>query len=209
MDANLIYFFIFSIILAITPGPDLSLLSRNILSYNKKAGIFTMLGMLLSLILYSVVAAFGLSIFLVTNKIYFLLTKYLGAGYLIYIGSAFVYNLLFSFNHESHTIINQKIENMNNHFWQGFFTNILNPRILVLYFSIIPIFIPYDDADFLPIIRLGLINFIIETAWFGLYISLNSKLNSIFLSLKTKKITEGISGILMIIIGLKILLFIE
>ena len=74
------------ILVAISPGPDFVLVTKNALSYSRRVGICTALGVSVSLLIHTVYCTLGLAIVISQSLLAFSLIKYLGAAYLIYIG---------------------------------------------------------------------------------------------------------------------------
>lgn len=74
------------ILAAISPGPDFAIVTKNALLYSRKAGIFTALGVSISLLIHASYCILGLAVIIAKSLLLFSLIKYLGATYLIYIG---------------------------------------------------------------------------------------------------------------------------
>ena len=71
---------------AVSPGPDFAVVTKNSLLYSRKAGLFTALGVSVSLLIHAVYCILGLAIIISQSLLAFSVIKYLGAAYLIYIG---------------------------------------------------------------------------------------------------------------------------
>ena len=75
-----------SIFMAISPGPDFFMVSRNSMMYNKKAGIYTAIGISIAIWLHVAYSIAGLAILISKSLFLFSIFKYIGAAYLIFIG---------------------------------------------------------------------------------------------------------------------------
>jgi threonine/homoserine/homoserine lactone efflux protein len=84
--SNFALFFAASWILIITPGPDMIYVITRGISQGRKAGVISAIGVTLGILFHTVFAAFGLAIVLRTSALAFLVVKFSGAGYLIYLG---------------------------------------------------------------------------------------------------------------------------
>jgi threonine/homoserine/homoserine lactone efflux protein len=62
------------------------LIIRNSLAYSRKTGIWTALGFSLGNLVHITLAVFGISIIIQSSPLAFTIIKFLGAGYLIYLG---------------------------------------------------------------------------------------------------------------------------
>lgn len=117
------------ILAAISPGPDFAIVTKNSLMYTRKAGIFTAIGVSLSLFIHASYCILGLAIIISQSLLAFSIIKYLGAGYLIYIG---IKSLLVKKEtlqlavHES-----QRMLNNFQAFRQGLLCNLLNPKAIM------------------------------------------------------------------------------
>ena len=75
------------ILAAISPGPDFAMVVKNALSRNRMSGIFTALGVSFSMVIHSTYCILGLAIVISQSLLLFSIVKYIGAAYLIYIGT--------------------------------------------------------------------------------------------------------------------------
>jgi threonine/homoserine/homoserine lactone efflux protein len=89
-------FAIATFIIAITPGPDMTLFVGRALSEGRAAGLACMAGALTGCLIHTTMVAFGLSALIVASPEAFLALKIFGAGYLVWLawqaiwkGSAF------------------------------------------------------------------------------------------------------------------------
>ncbi len=83
---NLYLFFIASLLLNLTPGNDMIYVASRSISQGIKAGIISAFGVFIGCFVHILAAVFGLSIIISKSAFLFELIKYLGAGYLIYLG---------------------------------------------------------------------------------------------------------------------------
>src|SRR5215468_11155604 len=73
--------------LAASPGPDFFLILRHTLPSGRIIGYATLLGNRLSLCVHISLAIVGISVVLQQSPAAFLFVRFLGAGYLVYLGS--------------------------------------------------------------------------------------------------------------------------
>ena len=198
---NLYLFFIASLLLNLTPGNDMIYVASRSISQGIKAGIISALGVFIGCFVHIIAAVFGLSIIIAKSAFLFELIKFLGAGYLIYLG---VKALI------SKSDFNQNITPMANlDKWkllkQGIITNALNPKVALFFLSFLPQFIQTDSPFYkVQLFSLGL--------WFDLQGSLILVIVAYLLGktgnfIKNNKrfwrIQEKITGIILIGLGIK------
>ncbi len=70
----------------ISPGPDFAMISRNSLVYSRKTGIYSSLGLALGILVHVSYSLVGIGLIISRSIVIFSAIKFLGAGYLIYIG---------------------------------------------------------------------------------------------------------------------------
>ena|SRR5258708_39313724 len=70
----------------LSPGPDFILITRNSLLYSRRTGIFSAIGLGLGIIVHITYSLIGIGLIISKSILLFSFMKYLGAGYLFYIG---------------------------------------------------------------------------------------------------------------------------
>ena len=205
MDSSLISYIIFCFLLAITPEAEMALVTKNTLSHSKKGGMITILGIFTSLLYYSLITASGLTYILMEHKIIYVSIKYCGAAYLIYLGVNALYRSFKQLHFPLDIKLDETKTSYKKLYMEGLLTNLLNPKIIILYISIIPQFISLESAGFLPIMGFTFINLAIEITWLYCYVLMLNKLKETLLQPRVRKILEAITGFAMITLGCKIL----
>lgn len=140
-----------AIILA--PGPAQALVLARSLSDGKNAGILTGIGLNVGTIVHAVAAALGLSAVLATSAMAFSIVKFLGAGYLIYLGIQAL---------TTKTHADDPLRVTAVHPWQAFrkavITGILNPKVAIFFLAFLPQFVnPSRGSAFWQFLILGVI----------------------------------------------------
>lgn len=148
-------FFLFalaSLMLNITPGSDMLYVATRSTGQGTKAGILSALGITTGCLVHVAAAVAGLSAILSSSPMAFTLVKFLGAGYLLYLGiKSFINRNAFTIIASTEKISNEKI------FWQGALTNVLNPKVALFFLAFLPQFIqPTHPKASLYIFSLGL-----------------------------------------------------
>ena len=83
---NFYLFLTVSILINLSPGPDMIYTAARSLSQGIKAGIFSALGIFVGCLFHITAAVFGLSKLIEESVLLFSIIKYAGAAYLIYLG---------------------------------------------------------------------------------------------------------------------------
>ena len=134
---NFYLFLTVSILINISPGPDMIYTAARSLSQGTKAGVFSALGIFTGCLFHIAAAAFGISQIIEESVLLFSIIKYAGATYLIYLG---IRSLV---NKRKKAAEIKSLPSMSNRkiFLQGMATNILNPKVAIFFLSFLPQFI--------------------------------------------------------------------
>ena len=197
-------FVISGIILNLTPGSDTIYILTRSIAQGRKAGIYSALGIGTGALTHTIIASFGLSAILSRSLIVFTIIKFIGAAYLFYIGA----RIMLSENR----IFEEAVVDENNAvdylqiYKQGYFTNLLNPKVALFFLSFLPQFINQQSADSpIPFLILGCTFLTTGTIW-CLILALTASMLSKKLRSNPRigALMQKICGIIFIGLGLKI-----
>lgn len=135
MLEQLIPFLSASILLTISPGPDIIYVLVQSISNGKKAGIVTTLGLVSGLLIHTSLVAFGVSAIIKAYPFIFTLIKIFGVCYLLFLAYK-VYK-----SESSIGISNVPLKKSRNLFKQGFIMNVLNPKVTIFFLAFFPGFL--------------------------------------------------------------------
>jgi threonine/homoserine/homoserine lactone efflux protein len=199
---NFQLFIISSVIIIIAPGPDFIFVTTRGISDGNKAGVISALGISTGLLIHTLFAAFGLSAIIQASKIAYSIVKYIGAGYLIFIGI----KALISKSKISE-FKNGEIHKNSNVFKQGILTNVFNPKAIVTFMAFLPQFVNANISH--PIVQFTMLGLILSTLaiiWFG-FVGYFAGIFGTIIK-RNKTVQNGIkyiSGFIMILLGLRLM----
>jgi threonine/homoserine/homoserine lactone efflux protein len=149
---NMIIFMTASLALNITPGPDMLYVITRSAAEGKRSGIVSSLGISSGTIIHILAVALGLSAFLLAVPTAYDIIRYTGAAYLLYLGIRTLTkkNTTAVFGNE------QVKKNLHSVYWQGFLTNLFNPKVALFFLAFLPQFI--DPSGNIPfqVVMLGI-----------------------------------------------------
>lgn len=164
--SNLIAVAVVSLLAAISPGPDFFIVLRNSLSYSRKAGLLTALGVSLALVVHLSYTLVGLGVLIAESALLYTLLKYIGVGYLFFIGAS---GLISSFRNSTSLDLNYSRStnqiSSSKALRQGFLTNLLNPKAAIFFISLFSQFIDSNTPIFLRV-EYAFLNWTITLSWF-------------------------------------------
>ena len=199
---NLSVFLVAAISLILLPGADTLYIITRSIAQGRKAGIVSVLGVSTGVFFHTTAAAFGLSAILATSATAFIIVKWIGAVYLIYLGI----QMFISDNSSEDINVTTENKSLWKVYYQGFLTNILNPKVALFFLAFLPQFVdPASSNKILSFLFLGCLFITIGTLW-CLFVALLSAKASLFVHSKTQfiNITRKITGVIFIGLGIKL-----
>ncbi|HSZ63798.1 MAG TPA: LysE family translocator [Terriglobales bacterium] len=147
-------FFIFlgaAILLAVAPGPGMLYVLARALGGGRREGLLSAVGTFFGGMVHVFAAAAGVSIILAKSAIAFAAVKYLGAGYLCFLGIRMIVDA-----RKDVRISGGDVPRGRNPLWQGVMTEALNPKTALFFLSFIPQFVNRSSGHvFLQFVLLG------------------------------------------------------
>ena len=137
----LITFILSSVVLTISPGPDIIYVISQSLLKGKKAAIVTSFGLTTGLLFHTFVVVIGLSVLISENENIFFSLKILGFLYFIYLPFKVFFKRKNKLNIKSN-----ELENIN-FFKKGLMMNLLNPKVSLFFIALFPGFIFSDNLS--------------------------------------------------------------
>ena len=180
MDFQTLYAFVISsLVLTISPGPDIIyVLSQSIIK-GKKSAIMVSLGLTSGLLIHTFFVSIGLTLIIIENKEYLFFLKILSVMYFLY--------LIFKVYINRNIDLNFEKKNTNrNEFYKGLVMNLLNPKVGLFFIALFPGFLFHDQlSDQTQFFILGFIFWFQATVIF-LFVSVYGPKLNFFKSQKSK-----------------------
>jgi len=158
---DLALFVVAGLLLNITPGPDTMYILGRTASQGWSSGAAAALGISAGLFVHTFAAAIGLSAVLLASATAFTIVKWIGAAYLVYVGVS----LLFARSKNQQRTLAPACE-LRTVFFQGFLTNVLNPKVALFFLAFLPQFVdPGAPNRVIALFFLGLVFIFNGTLW--------------------------------------------
>ena len=135
--AHLIGFSLVALGMALTPGPNMIYLISRSITQGRAAGLISLGGVTLGFVVYMLCAAFGLTALVFAVPYAYDALRLTGAAYLLWLA----WQALRPGGRSPFTVKALPADGPRRLFAMGFITNLLNPKIAMLYLSLLPQFI--------------------------------------------------------------------
>lgn len=196
IDGQLLAFAGVALVISISPGPDMALVLRNTLRGGRVAGFRTVAGIALGLLVWATMSALGVAAVLAASTTVFTALKLAGAVYLVYLGVQSLRSLRRG---------DERIETpkpTGSPFRQGLVTNLLNPKLAVLFTTLLPQFISQDDPAAMSAL-LAAVFLTIGLTWLVVYTLI---VGVVARSRRFRVVTEAVTGVVLIALGARLAL---
>ncbi|WP_019119086.1 LysE family translocator [Brevibacillus massiliensis] len=140
-----------SMLLTLSPGPDNLFVVAQSVSYGRRAGLATALGLCTGITVHTMAAGLGLSAILYQSNLAFQIVKYAGAVYLLYLAWQAL---------REGPLTAKKVDKLSLPalYRRGILMNVLNPKVSLFFLALLPQFVsPHQGSAALQMIELGLI----------------------------------------------------
>ncbi|MGY1709877.1 LysE family translocator [Geodermatophilus sp. SYSU D00758] len=206
MPSQLLPFLAVVAVLTLTPGPDMALVLRNGVRGGVRMAWWTGLGCCTGIAAYATASAIGLAAILAASATAFMVIKFVGAAYLVYLG---VMTLWHSRKRPAAstpteapvpTVLGRKAA-----FRQGLVSNLLNPKIALIFLTLIPQFVSPGEPAFttgvLAAVFLG-----VAVLWWRTFALAVGALGRLLSRERVRIAIERVTGTVLIGLGLRVAL---
>ncbi len=165
--ASLIAFAAVALGLVLTPGPNMIYLTSRSICQGKRAGLISLAGVALGFIFYMLCAAFGISALVFAVPYAYDALRVCGVAYLLYLA----WQAIKPGARSIFAVRNLPADSGRKLFLMGFITNLANPKIAIMYLSLLPQFItPGHGSVLSQSLVLGFIQALISVAVNGIIV---------------------------------------
>ena len=202
MDTTLLAFAGVSLLLSVTPGPDMAVVTRNALAHGRRGVIFTTTGIALALAVWITATAFGVSALLRSSAELLFVLKLIGAAYLAYLGV----RTLIDSRHRPPDLLQTAPPPAPSHaiFRQGFVSALTNPKLGVFFVTFLPQFVDPGQAVLPRLLELGLVFAVIGWTWMNVYGLLVTRIREFITAPRVRQWMERVTGVVLLGFGARL-----
>ncbi|MBZ0218476.1 MAG: LysE family translocator [Fimbriimonadaceae bacterium] len=180
-------FVLASFLVAIVPGPSVTVIIANSLAHGTRAGLLNVAGTQLGVALVLLVLLAGLTTIVETMAVWFEWVKLAGAAYLVWLGIK-----LWRSDGSLGDVTAAKTPR-KGFFWQGFIVVLGNPKLLFFFGAFIPQFIDPKGEFLIQVAILGVTFMVVAGIFDSVYAILAGRAGSM-LARSRVRLLERISG---------------
>jgi threonine/homoserine/homoserine lactone efflux protein len=204
VDTQLLAFVGVSLLLAVTPGPDMALVTKNALAHGRRGVVLTTTGIAVALAIWVSATAFGLSALLRASGELLFVLKLVGAAYLAYLG---VRTLLESRQRPADLLADAPAPAPAHAiFRQGFLSALSNPKLGVFFVTFLPQFVAPGQALLPRLLELGLIFAVIGWTWMIVYGLFITRIREIITAPRVRQWMQRVTGVVLLGFGARLAL---
>ena len=153
-----------SVLLCISPGPDMMFILGRSIVHGRRAGLAAVIGITLGNYTHLTAAIVGLTALLAASPLAFAVIKWCGALYLVFLGvqTMRASSILSSVPAQPHSGSVQPFDSVQQASFrsivlQGFLNDVLNPKVAIFYIMLLPQFIEIKDTQYIQhLLMLGI-----------------------------------------------------
>jgi len=202
VDAQLLAFAGVSLLLAVTPGPDMAVVTKNALAHGRRGVLLTTTGIALALSIWVTATAVGLSAVLRASGELLFVLKIVGAAYLAYLG---IRALLESRQRPADLLASTPATAPAHAiFRQGFLSALSNPKLGVFFVTFLPQFVAPGQSVLPRLLELGLIFAVIGWTWMNVYGLLISRIRDFITAPRVRQWMQRVTGVVLLGFGARL-----
>jgi threonine/homoserine/homoserine lactone efflux protein len=202
VDATLLAFAGICLLLAVTPGPDMAVVTKNALAHGRRGVVLTTTGIALALSIWITATAVGLSAVVRASSELLFVLKLIGAAYLAYLG---VRTLIESRQRPADLLAGTPAPAPAHAiFRQGFLSALSNPKLGVFFVTLLPQFVMPGQAVLPRLLLLGFIFAGIGWTWMNVYGFFVTRMRDFITAPRVRQWMERVTGVVLLGLGARL-----
>lgn len=182
-----------SLLIELTPGPNMAYLALLSLSRGRRAGFAATAGVALGLALLGIAAALGLAALISSSPALYQVLRWAGVAYMLWLAwEAWHDGGIDEFDGA------QSADNGAGYFARGLISNLLNPKAALFYVAVLPAYIDPDQSVIRQSIVLSLIYVLVATLVHGAIVMLAGTARPIIQRAEGSRVMKAVFAALLV-----------
>jgi threonine/homoserine/homoserine lactone efflux protein len=191
-------------VLTVAPGADMALVTKNALASGRRAAFMTTLGIQAGCLSWAAASALGVAALLAASSTAFNALKIAGAAYLLYLGVRTIWEARRHGRIAAEQAFEPAPDSGAAAFRQGLLTNLLNPKIAVLYATLLPQFMAPGDPVVLKSLLLAGIHDAMGIVWLTAYAWVVTRAGDVLRRPAVRRALDRLTGSVLVALGLRL-----
>jgi threonine/homoserine/homoserine lactone efflux protein len=204
VDHELLAFLAIATLLTITPGPDMALVTRNVLRGGLRAGLATSGAILSGLVAWACLSAIGVAALLAASATAFAMLELAGAAYLVSLGVVTLWRTRKSRMVEITGERGVPAVAARGQYRQGLLSNLLNPKVGIFYTTFLPQFVGPGQSVLARTSLLAGVHLAISIAWLGFYAWLVQRIKEAVRRPGARRALDRVTGTVLVGLGIRV-----
>jgi threonine/homoserine/homoserine lactone efflux protein len=188
-------------LIVVVPGPDMALVLRNGVSLGRRAAVATALGINTGLLVWALAAALGIAAVLHASATAFTILKLVGAVYLVWLGAR---ALVDAWRGVSESNAERPLRRRTSPFRQGLLSNLFNPKIALVYTTLIPQFVDRGGSETAQTFLLAAVFIVMGLVWLTGYALLVAQAGALLRRPAVRRAVNAVSGAVLTALGIRL-----
>jgi threonine/homoserine/homoserine lactone efflux protein len=195
---------------AMSPGPDFLIVLRSVVTTGRRAGMACAAGIATGILVWATVTSFGIAGLLAASAVAFTVVKLVGAAYLVLLGV----RALLAARRGAYTAPAAPAapgspgspgeeKSAGSAFVSGLLTNLLNPKVAVVFLALWPQFMP-ANATVLDTMIMAAVAATTTILWFSTLANVVMALRRYLVAAKVRRTIDAVFGTVLVAIGIRI-----
>jgi threonine/homoserine/homoserine lactone efflux protein len=189
-------------LIVVVPGPDMALVLRNGVAYGRRAAVETALGINAGLLVWAVAAALGIAAVIQASGTAFTVLKLAGAVYLVWLGVRALLDAWRGADVSPTSAPRRKA----SPFRQGLLSNLFNPKIALVYTTLIPQFVDRGGSEVAQTFVLAGVFIAMGLVWLTGYALLVAQVGALLRRPSVRRVVNAVTGAVLTLLGFRLAL---
>lgn len=190
--------------IALLPGPDTAVVTKNALVHGREAALGSAIGVNVGLAVWTLATALGVAAILRSSATVYDVLKLVGALYLVWIGLRTLWDSRRPQVDAGAAVVRGRAIDGRGGFTQGVISNLANPKVGIFFTSLLPQFVAPHSSALVQMLLLGAIFIVINVVWMGSYALLAVRLAHVLSRARVKAAIDRVSGLVLVGVGIRL-----
>ena len=204
MPQNLLVYMGIVVAIALLPGPDTAVVTKNALVHGREAALGSAIGVNVGLSVWTLATALGVAAILRSSATVYDALKLVGALYLIWIGARTLWDSRHRRGVAGAEGASSRAIDGRGGFRQGMISNLANPKVGIFFTSLLPQFVSPHGPALLQMLILGGIFIAFNVFWMCSYALAAVRLSHILSRGRVKAAIDRVSGLVLVGVGIRL-----